>query len=92
MNLIPNSNFKIRIKTQHVQNKNSTRFYCKNDIRTKQGYDKKTYPKHVLNRLKIIIGPSSICPLGDLTQRNLHGSFIFMCGPQLPMCSPCLPM
>ncbi len=64
-----------------MQNKNSIRFYCKNDIRTKQGCDKKTYPKHVLNRLKVIKGPTSIYPLGDITQRNLHRSFISMCGP-----------
>ncbi len=30
----------------------STRFYCKEETKTKQGYDKKTYPKLMLNRLK----------------------------------------
>ncbi len=37
---------------QHVQNKNPIKFYCKEE--TKQGYDKKMYPKLVLNRLKIM--------------------------------------
>jgi hypothetical protein len=40
----------------------------------------KKYQKQVLNRLKIIKGPTSIYPLGDLTQGNLYGNFISMCG------------
>jgi hypothetical protein len=28
-------------KTQHMQNKNSTKFYCKEETKTEQGYDKK---------------------------------------------------
>jgi hypothetical protein len=32
-------------------NKNPTTFYCKEEI--KQGYEKKTYPKLVLNKFKI---------------------------------------
>jgi len=42
--LIPNSNCeikKIRIRTQHVQDKNLTKFYCKNETKRKQGRDKK---------------------------------------------------
>jgi hypothetical protein len=39
-----------KTKTQHVQNKNPIRFYCKEE--TEQGYDKKTYLKLVLNILK----------------------------------------
>jgi hypothetical protein len=31
-------------------NKNLIKFYCKEE--TKQGYDKETYPKLVLNKLK----------------------------------------
>jgi hypothetical protein len=30
-------------KTQHVQNKNPTRFYCKEEMKIEQGYDKKMY-------------------------------------------------
>jgi hypothetical protein len=37
-----------------MQDKNSTRFYYKNETKIKQGCDKKTYPKLVLNRLKIM--------------------------------------
>jgi hypothetical protein len=33
-------------------NKYPTRFYCKEE--TKQGYDKKTYLKLVLNKLKVM--------------------------------------
>jgi hypothetical protein len=33
-------------------NKNTTRFYYKEEI--EQNYDKKTYPKLVLNRLKVL--------------------------------------
>jgi len=41
--LIPNLNHetkKIRTRTQHVQNKSPIGFYCKNETRTKQDYDK----------------------------------------------------
>jgi hypothetical protein len=43
----------IKTKTWHMQNKNPMIFYCK-EIKTWQGYDKRTYPKLVLNILKII--------------------------------------
>jgi hypothetical protein len=36
-----------------MQNKNSIRFYCKENIKTKQGNDKRTHPKLVLNILKV---------------------------------------
>jgi hypothetical protein len=32
----------------------STRFYCKEETKKEQGYDKKTYPKLMLNKLKVI--------------------------------------
>jgi hypothetical protein len=42
-NLIPNQNCETKkTKTQQVQDKNSTKFYYKNEIKTKQGCDKKT--------------------------------------------------
>jgi hypothetical protein len=37
-----------------VQDKNPTRFYCKNGTRIEQGCDKRTYPKLVLNKLKVM--------------------------------------
>ncbi len=47
--LIPNSDLetKKRKKKTHVEKKNPTRFYYKEGI--EQGYDKKTYPKPLLN-------------------------------------------
>ncbi len=48
--LIPNPNRetrKTKTKTQHMQYKNSTKFYCKIEI--EWGCDKKTYLKLVLN-------------------------------------------
>jgi len=53
--LIPNSNHEmiIIIKWQ-VKNKTSIEFYCNNETRTKQGYEKKMYPKIMLNKLKVM--------------------------------------
>ncbi len=51
--LIPNLDYEkkeTKTKTQHVQNKNPIWIYYKEEI--KQGYDKKTYPKLMLNILK----------------------------------------
>jgi hypothetical protein len=41
-------------KRTHVQNKNPTRLYCKEEMKTEQGYDKKMYCKLTLNRLKVM--------------------------------------
>jgi hypothetical protein len=49
--LIPNPDceiIKIKTKTRHVRNNNPIIFYYKKGI--KQGYDKETYPKLVLNK------------------------------------------
>ncbi len=49
--LITNSNHEIRkTRTQHMQNKNPTTFYYKEEI--EQSHDKKMYPTMVLNKLK----------------------------------------
>jgi hypothetical protein len=37
-----------------MQNKNLTKFYCKEEIKIEQGYNKETYPKLVLNKLKVM--------------------------------------
>ncbi len=53
--LITNSNHEIkktRTRTRHMQNKNPTRFYYKEEI--EQGHDKTTYPRLVLNKLKVM--------------------------------------
>jgi hypothetical protein len=65
-NLVLNVDCKIRKTrkiTWHVQNRNPTRFYCKNETKTEQDYDKKMYPKLVLNILKVIKSPTSIYTL-----------------------------
>jgi hypothetical protein len=49
-----------------VHDKNSTRFYFKDETRLEQGCDKKTYSKLVLNKLKVIQGPTSIYTNWDL--------------------------
>jgi hypothetical protein len=54
-NIIPDPSYetrKIRTRTQHMGNKSPTRFYYKEE--TKQNYDKKTYLKLMLNKLKIM--------------------------------------
>jgi hypothetical protein len=33
----------------------STRFYCEEETKKKQGYDKKMYPKLMLNILKVMV-------------------------------------
>jgi hypothetical protein len=61
--LVPNLNHvtkKTRTRTQHVQDKNPIRFYSKNETRTNKVVTKKTYPKLVLNKLKVIKSPTSI--------------------------------
>jgi ATP adenylyltransferase/5',5'''-P-1,P-4-tetraphosphate phosphorylase II len=67
-------------KTQHVQYKNPTRFYCKEE--TKQGYDKKIYPKLVLNKLKVMGKSTFIYTYWALNSRNFQTT----CGPCVPMC------
>jgi len=60
--LIPNPNHETRKnknKNTTCANKNPTRFYYKEE--TKQGYDKKSYPKLTLNRLKVMRNFTFIC-------------------------------
>jgi hypothetical protein len=45
-------------KSTTSANKDPTRFYCKEE--TEQGYNKKTYPKSMLNKLKVKENSSSI--------------------------------
>jgi hypothetical protein len=53
--LIPNPDLEIiKTKTQHVRNKNPIWFYYKQEIRIKQSYDKESYSKFVLKRLKVM--------------------------------------
>ncbi len=51
--LFPNPNFETKqIRTWCMGNKNPMRFYLKKEIKEKQGYDKKLYPKQMFNILK----------------------------------------
>jgi hypothetical protein len=81
--LIPNLNYEMRKKEQEP---NMCKTRIQQDFITKmkqkkQGCDKRKYPKLMFKILKII----KILPLfihfGDLTQRNLNGSFMHMCSP-----------
>jgi hypothetical protein len=59
--LIPNPNHEIRKnKNKNITcaNKNPTRFYYKEE--TEQGYDKKSYPKLMLNKLKVMKNSTAI--------------------------------
>ncbi len=49
---------KKKTRTQHAQNKNPIKFCYKKGI--KQSYDKKTYPKLMLNILKVMGNYTSI--------------------------------
>jgi hypothetical protein len=61
------------------------RFYCKEEMKTEQGYDKKMYYKLTLNRLKLMKNFTSI----NLLIRHLdQGSFKNF----QPRCDPCVPM
>jgi hypothetical protein len=46
-----------------------------------KGYDKKTYQKLVLNKLKVMKGPTPILyPIGDLTQGSFHKNLLVCIG------------
>ncbi len=49
-----------KVKTQYVHDMNVKGFYYKNMTRIEQNHDKDTYPKLVLNRLKIMWDSTSI--------------------------------
>ncbi len=46
-----------------MQNKNPTRFYYKEEMKIKQGYDKKMYSKLALNKLNV---------MGNSISKNIH--------------------
>jgi hypothetical protein len=53
VSLVPNLDHetrKTRIRTPHLKNNNPTRFYCKEKLKIKQGYNQKMYTKLVLNK------------------------------------------
>jgi len=61
--LIPNLDHetkKTKIRTWQMQDNNSTRFFCNNEIKIEQGCDKRMFPKLMLNRLKIMGNSTSM--------------------------------
>jgi hypothetical protein len=74
---------KTKTGTQKVGNKNPTRIYCNEE--TKQSYDKKTYPKLMLNKLKVMGNFTFIYTYWALTQRSFSKNFKFTCDPCSPM-------
>jgi hypothetical protein len=71
-----------------MQNKNPMIFYCKKEIKTWQGYDKRMRPKLVLNKLKVIENSTFIYTYSTLGSRNfskktsnLHVAHVRPCVP-----------
>ncbi len=62
-------------------------FITRKKQKTKQGYDKKTYSKLVLNKLKVMGNSTSIYTYWALAQRSFLKSFQPTCGPCSPMCA-----
>jgi hypothetical protein len=93
--LIPNlycETRKIRTRTQQVQEKNSTRFYCKNETKTKQGYDKKTYPKLMLNTQKVMENSTSIYTFWAPNSKKFLKKLPIYMWPIFTHVHPCVPM
>jgi len=65
-----------------MQNKNPMRFYYKEEILKKQGYDKKMYPKLMLNILNVMKNSTTIYTHWAPSSRNFQST----CGPCSPMC------
>jgi hypothetical protein len=68
-------------KNTQYENKNPTRFYCKEKI--EKNYDNKMYPRLVLNRPKVMRIYASIYTHWALSSRN----FQYVGGPCSPMCA-----
>jgi len=78
--LIPNQDRetrKTKTRTWQVQNNNSTRFYYKNETKIEQNYDKKTYPKLVLNKLKVLKNSTSIYTHWAPSSKPIYMWFMF---------------
>jgi hypothetical protein len=80
---------KIRTRTQHMWNNNPTKIYYEKE--TKQGYDKKTYPKLVWNILNIKGNYTSIYTYWAPSSKNFKKklpTYIWpMCTHVWPMCT-----
>jgi len=74
---------KSKAKTQCVHDVNAKKLSYKNMTRTK-GHDKDTYPKLVLNRLKVMGNSTCICTHWPFSSKtNLKKLSTYMC----PMCT-----
>jgi hypothetical protein len=84
-------NKKIRIRTQQMQDKNSIRFHYKDKTRTKKNCDKKTYPKLMLSKLKVMRISISIYTYWAFKSRmflkELSTYMWRMCTHRWPMCT-----
>jgi hypothetical protein len=58
-----------------MQNKNSTRFYYKEGTKTKESYNKKTYPKLMLNKLQVMKTSTSIYAYWALSSKKFLKKF-----------------
>jgi hypothetical protein len=80
---------KKKTRSQQVQNKNSIGFYCNDETKTKQGCDKKTYQKLVLNKLKVMENSTFIYSHWALSSKNF---FKKLPTHMWPMFTPCPPI
>jgi hypothetical protein len=72
-----------------VQNKNPTRFYCKEEIKTKQGYNNNTYQKLVLNKLNVMGNSTFIYSPWAFSSKKFLKKFSNLL---LPHVHPCVPI
>jgi len=81
-----------RTRTQHMKNKNPTRYYCMEKTKTKQGYDKEMYPKLVLNKLKVMGNSDSIYIYSAFNSRMFHKKILTYMWPMFTHVHPCVSM
>ncbi len=72
-------------KKWHVWNKNPIIFYCKEEMKTIQSYDKKMYRKLLLNKLKVMGSSTFIYTHWAPSSKKFFKLPIYMC-----LCSPIL--
>ncbi len=73
-----------------IGNKNLTRFYCKEEIR--QHYDKKMYPKLMLNKLKVMENFISIYTPWAPNSKKFIKKFPMYMWPMFTHVGQCAPM
>jgi hypothetical protein len=76
---------KTKNKNRTNANKNPIKIHRKEEI--EQGYDKKTYPKLVLNKVNVMKNIPLFIPIEHLVQRSFSRNSQSTCGPCAPMCT-----